>query len=221
MISKREILKIVALCIAAAALASAGCSSGGGTEPPPPYDVDGNLANAWLEFSAKDYAGAETIFTDVINNAGNNAQAYMGRGWCRALETEFATAVADFNNAIDKGLTTADAHMGLAAIYRDYPAASPDYVAAIGYASDVVDMDSGYVFSRNIRFNYKDAHLIKAQSYFRLGTDYFALAHVEVNYLCQFYTYEDPLPSPGTFAPGAYEVTLGEKIESLSDLISR
>ncbi|MBU1319156.1 MAG: tetratricopeptide repeat protein [candidate division Zixibacteria bacterium] len=222
MISNRDILKIAALCIVAAALASVGCSSGGGTEPPPPYDVDGNLASAWTKFTAKDYAGAETVFTDVINHAGDNAQAYMGRGWCRALETEFATAVTDFNDAIDKGLTTADAYMGLAAIYRDYPAGNPDYTAAIDYASEVLDIDTNYVFSRNVRFNYKDARLIKAQCYFRLGPDYFLLAHIEVNHLCDYYSHEtDPLPSPDTFAPGDYEVALGEKIERLSDLIGR
>jgi len=200
------------------AVALAGCSSSG-TDPEPPYDVDANLAAAWQKFTSANYDGAIAGFSDVIAHAGSNSEAYLGRAWSKAYDKDFSGAVSDFNTAKTNGLDTpADADMGLAAVYRDYPAGNPDYQSAISHASAVIGADSSYVFWKRVTINFKDAHLIKAQSYFRLGESYFSLAHGEVNLLCEYQAI-GLLASPESFTEGGYEEALAAKLDVLTELI--
>jgi tetratricopeptide (TPR) repeat protein len=190
-----------------------GCSSSdNGTAPD--YDVAANLGKGWASFSTSAYDSAVTTFTDVLSHSANNAEALLGRGWCYAFKNQYDSSMSDLN-AASTGSTMNDAKMGLAAVYRDFP----DLNAAITYASAVIAADSHYVFSKRTSIDYKDAHLIKAQCYFRLGKDSFPQAHVEINYLCAIEGIAG-LPEPGTVSGAEYERQLGLKLEELSARIA-
>ena len=189
----------------------AGC---GGNGTGPGYNVRANLDLGWDYFSDGDYSDAIDKFTEVLQNSEDNPEAYLGRGWCYAFMRQFTNAVANFQSTLDER-DDIDANMGLAAIYRD----QPDYVTAISNASEVIEADSNYQFSKKTSIDYKDAHLIKAQCYYRLGSDEFPEAHIEVNYLCDDLGL-NLLPDPSNLEPSEYEQALVEKIEELTDLIS-
>jgi tetratricopeptide (TPR) repeat protein len=185
-----------------------GCSSNKGTTPV--YDVAANLSKGWASFSTSTYDSAVTTFTDVLSHSANNAEALLGRGWCYAFKNQYDSSMSDLN-AASTGSTMNDAKMGLAAVYRDFP----DLNAAITYATAVIAADSQYVFSKRTSIDYKDAHLIKAQCYFRQGKDSFPSAHIEVNYLCVLLGLAG-LPDPNTLSPAEYERQLGQRLVDLS-----
>ena len=198
-----------------------GCSSDKGEEPVP-FDVNAAMQRAWNHFQADDYDDAQAVFSDVIAHDGDNAQAYMGRGWCFAYlaqqdESLYDDARADFGSAISNNIESPDADMGFAAVYRSL---DEFYDSAIVFASQVIEADSGYVFSKDMTINYLDAHLIKAYCHFYLGDDHFPQAHIEVNYLCTRVLYPlDSLPDPETFNDDGYERALALKLELLTEQI--
>lgn len=187
------------------------CSSGGGTGPS--YDIEANLRSGWSQFSSGNYNEAISTFTDVLDHSEDNSEALLGRGWSYGYINEYSSAISDFND-VSTPSDSIDAHMGLAAIYRDYP----NYQQAVSHASTVIESDSNYVFSQKTSIDYKDAHLIKAQSYFRLGKSYFDDAHTEIDYLCNVVGISN-LPNPDTISDEEYEMALSEKLEQLSVLI--
>ncbi len=198
-----------------------GCSSDKGEEPVP-FDVNAAMQRAWSNFQADDYDDAQAVFSDVIAHDGDNAQAYMGRGWCFAYlaqddESLFDNARADFGSAISSNIESPDADMGFAAVYRSL---DEFYDSAIVFASQVIEADSGYVFSKDLTINYLDAHLIKGYCSYYLGEAYFPQAHIEVNYLCTRVLYPlDSLPDPETFSGDEYERKLALKLELLTEQI--
>lgn len=201
------ILTILTLSV----LTFSGCGSDG---TGPGYDVRENLDIAWGHFAGADYSDAIDKFNEVLDNVSENDEAYLGLGWSYAFLGQFADAVANFG-LVSGQPEIVDAYMGLASVYRDLP----NYQAAISNADDVIDADSSYQFSRKTSINYRDAHLIKAQCYYRLGSSNFPEAHIEVNYLCDDLGL-DPVPDPSTLEPAEYEQALVDKIAELTDLIS-
>jgi len=185
------------------------CSSGGGSTTPS-YDVDAGLAKGWSEFSTGNYNDALNSFSEVLNHSVENTEALLGRGWSYGFLMNFNSAITDLNVITDQ-MDDPDAFMALAGIYRDYP----NYQMAISYASEVIDHDSNYVFSKHTSIDFKDAHLIMAQCYFRRGNNYFSSAHIEVNYLCQLEGMQ-MLPDPQTLSGADYELFLSQTLESLS-----
>ncbi len=185
-----------------------GCSSNKGSSPS--YDVNAKLSEAWSSFGTGNYDAAITTFSDVLTHSTNNAEALTGRGWCYAFKKEYSTAIADFNSSIQQN-SSSDAKMGLSAIYRDLP----DLQAAITNASAVIAADSHYVFAKKTSIDYRDAHLIKGQCYFRLGKSSFPSAHIEVNYLCVLEGLAG-LPDPTALSPAEYEEQLGQRLDDLS-----
>jgi tetratricopeptide (TPR) repeat protein len=205
---------IPSLLILAAALmiGAYGCGGGGGTEPG--YDVRANLNMGWQYFADDDYDSAVAKFTEVMDYVTDSAEALRGRGWTRAFLGQLSAAAADLELSLEFR-ENKDARMGLASVYRDIP----DLMQAISNASDVIDADSLYVFSKRTSIDYRDARLIKAQCYYRLGSSYFEQARSEVNYLCSKLSLT-LLPEIGSVEPAEFEVLLVDKIEQLTGLIS-
>jgi tetratricopeptide (TPR) repeat protein len=206
---------------AVTALMMPGCSSDKPTPPPPPFDVEGSLVRAWGYFSSDNYDDGAELFSEVIKNSESNSEAYLGRGWCYAFIGEKDSAFNDLWIAITydtHNRYTIDANMGLAAVVRDCPGYVNYLTQAIDRANAVIDADSTYVFSRKPSIDYKDAHLIIAQSYFRRGVAYFSYAHTTVNYLCDLQGL-DPLPDAASVPADEYERLLAEKIEILTEQI--
>jgi len=207
----RIIKELLLLCIFSAIALVLGCSS---SDNGVGYDVEENLRLAWDELEASNFSQGADIFTEVLDHVKDSTEALVGRGWCYTFLGNYNSAISDFGLVLDN-VENADARMGLAAVYRDYP----DYQAAISNATIVIEGDSNYVFSRKPAINYKDAHLIKAQCMFRIGKDQFPQAHIEINYLCEIEGLV-PLPDPSTLPPAEYEILLSHKLEELTDLIA-
>jgi tetratricopeptide (TPR) repeat protein len=188
-----------------------GCG-GGGTEPG--YNVRANLDMGWQYFADDEYDSAVAKFTEVMDHVTDSAEALLGRGWSYAFMPQLTSAINDLNLSLDFE-ESEDAHMGLAAIYRDIP----DLTQAISNASDVISADSLYVFSKRTSIDYMDARLIMAQCYYRLGSSYFDEARTEVNYLCSKLSLT-PLPEINSVKPEVFEVLLVDKIEQITGLIS-
>jgi len=185
------------------------CSSGGGSTTPS-YNVDAGLAKGWSEFSTSNYNDAVNSFSEVLDHSEDNIEALLGRGWSYGYLMNFNSAITDLNVITDQ-MDDPDAFMALAGIYRDYP----HYQMAISYASEGIDYDSNYIFSKQTSINFKDAHLIKAQCYFRRGNNYYSSAHTEVDYLCQLEGMQI-LPDPQTLSDAEYELLLSQTLESLT-----
>ena len=212
---KHILVTISIICFSVACLLLSGCSSDKGTSGNGD-DVAKSLSTAWDHFEKAEYDEALIAFNNVIALAGNNPEALMGKGWCFAFNAEYDSSIINFYSADLHDLPTLDARMGLAAVYRDYP---PDFGSAIANATAVIESDSNYVFSKRISINYKDAHLIKADCFFRRAEEGdFPAAHVEVNYLCRLEGL-DPLPAPESLTGEEYEILLGQKLDSLTVLI--
>lgn len=210
-----------AIVLAIASVAIVSCSSGGGTTPPPAFDLAKSLSKAWSSFELSDFVAAQATFTEVIKHASNNAEAHVGRGWCYAFRNRLDSAVTDFNTATQEDESNLAAPLGLAGCYKDYPAGNPNYQAAISNATAVIDADSEFVFSHMVTLNFRDAHLIRAECWFRMGSSHFQEAHAEVNYLRQFYPQISPLPEASTFASEQeYEYALADKIAKLAEHIA-
>lgn len=206
-----KIIPVFLILASTVLVAFYGCGGGGGTEPG--YDVRANLDIGWQYFADAKYDSGIVKFTEVMDSVGNDAEALRGRGWCYAFLTQLSNAAADLNLSLDFS-NNKDAHMGLAAVYRDIP----DLNEAISNASDVLDADSLYVFTRRTSINYMDARLIKAQCYYRLGSTYFDQARTDVNYLCSKLSVT-PLPEIGTVSAAEFEVLLADKIQQITGLI--
>jgi tetratricopeptide (TPR) repeat protein len=191
-----------------------GCSSGGGNGPTP-YDVEKNLGIAWNYFADEEYDRALDKFDEVLSHSENNPQALLGKGWCFGFTMDYDSSIVYFDSANDQGLTTADALMGLAVVYRDYP----DYSLGLSYGSQVIDFDSLYVFSERPSIDYKDAHLIVAECAYRLGKSHFPTGHEAINYLCDIEGLPG-LPDPATLPGEDYEKMMAQKLEDLTDLIA-
>jgi tetratricopeptide (TPR) repeat protein len=207
-------IRIFAAVSLAAILSVAGCSSGG--DGPGPYNVAQNLNMAWNHFASEDYDQALTKFNEVLLHSENNPEALLGKGWSFAFEADYDSSITFFESAIDNGLGTADALMGLAVVYRDYP----NYSLGMSKGAKVIEADSFYVFAERSTIDYKDAHLIRAECAYLLGSSYFPTAHDEINYLCDLLGEPEPLPDPGTLPGGEYEILMAERLEDLSLLIS-
>lgn len=201
------VLLILASTLAVSFYGCGGGSTGNG------YDVNANLALGWQYFADDKYDSAVTKFTEVLDHVTDSAEALRGRGWGRAFQGQLSSAAADMNLSLDFR-ENKDAHMGLAAIYRD----TPDYINAISNATDVLDADSLYVFSKRTSINYMDARLIKAQCYYRLGNTYFEQARTEANYLCSKLSVT-PLPETSLVSAAEFEMLLIDKLEQLTGLI--
>lgn len=184
------------------------CSSNKGNSPS--FDVTAKLQEGWSSFGSGSYDAAITTFSDVLTHSANNSEALTGRGWCHAFKKEYSSAITDFNSSVQQD-SGADAKMGLAAVYRDLP----DLQLAISNASAVIAVDSQYVFAKKSSIDYRDAHLIKAQCYFRLGRSYFPSAHLEVNYLCVLEGLPG-LPDPAGLSAAEYEMQLAQRLVDLS-----
>ncbi|HEQ99191.1 MAG TPA: tetratricopeptide repeat protein [candidate division Zixibacteria bacterium] len=211
MFRDKKISVLILVLLAIIVLTFSGCGSNGTGSG---YDLRENLDIAWGHFAGADYSDAIDKFNEVLDNVSENAEAYLGLGWSHAFLGQLPDAVANFG-LVSGQPEIVDAYMGLAAVYRDLP----NYQAAISNADDVISADSSYQFSRRTSIDYRDAHLIKAQSYYRLGSSNFPEAHIEVNYLCDDLGL-DPVPDPSTLEPAEYEQALVDKIAELTALIS-
>ena len=202
-------IRLVPMLLVVAVLVD-GCSK----STPPGYDVAANLATGWSQFAAANYGSAKATFQDVLAHSSGNPEGSLGLGWALAFLELYPDAQASFRIAAASADFKADAQMGLAVVYRDLP----NLDSSIIYCNRLIASDSNYSFSKRPTVNYLDAHLIKAECYFRKGTPFYDSVAQELNYLS---TIEGLplLPSPGTLTPQEYEDALLDRLQALSEIL--
>jgi tetratricopeptide (TPR) repeat protein len=184
----------------------AGCGGGGGGGGPTETAAD-LTAQGWVMYEAGNFSGAVGKFIRATQLDANYADAYNGLGWSYGKLDSLARAVEDFRQAILKGMTTADPYAGRAPAYRDVN--PPKYRRAIVVADSALAKSPAYVFSHHAAFDYRDLHLINAQSHF--GLKEYTEAKAEVDIL-------DPANTLNPASPSFVD-SLAAKIEDLAGTI--
>ncbi|MBI3872764.1 MAG: hypothetical protein HY304_06785 [candidate division Zixibacteria bacterium] len=161
-----------ALMVGSCVVAS-GCGGGKGGPPPP------TVEKGWQLFAAKDYTHAIAELGAVLAADSSVVEAYVGLGWSYAFIEKLDSAAGQFEAAIRRNSSLADAHAGLSAVGL----AQGDRNQAITHAIEALQLDSTWTFAHYPGVNHLDLHLILAQAYFGNGSPSYHLAQVEVNYL--------------------------------------
>ncbi|MFO7767346.1 MAG: fibronectin type III domain-containing protein [bacterium] len=149
----------------------------------------------WTAFEAEDYAGASSRFQQALDFDGGHADAHLGLGWTRAFLGELSDAAASLSAANSSGLSTPDAHAGLAVVYRDLP----DLVQCVSRAAMVLTADASWSFPHRSSIDHQDMRLIRAQAYYRMGPSGYPDAQSEVDIL-------DPANGLDPADPGTWSV---------------
>jgi tetratricopeptide (TPR) repeat protein len=153
-----------------------GCGGDGGTGPS--ATAESRTNEGWALFEAGDYTGAVGKFNSAISIDDTYADAYNGLGWSYAKLDSLARAITNFDECIVNGMS-GDPHAGRAPAYRDL--SPPQFGNAVSTASSALSLDRRYVFDHDTTFDWRDLHLIMAQSHFGLGQ--YDLANAEVDSL--------------------------------------
>lgn len=168
--------RTIFLGIACAIALAAGCGGDGGTGPG--ATAESRTNEGWALFEAGDYTGAIGKFNSAVSIDDTYADAYNGLGWSLAKLDSLARAITNFNDCISNGMS-GDPHAGRAPVYRDLE--PPQFSSAVSSASSALSLDRRYSFGHDTTFDWRDLHLIMAQSHFGLGQ--YDLANAEVDSL--------------------------------------
>ncbi|MGD9140319.1 MAG: tetratricopeptide repeat protein [bacterium] len=166
---------ILAGTLCALALA-VGCGGDGGAGPG--ATAESRTDEGWALFEAGDYTGAIGKFNEAVAIDDEYADAYNGLGWSFAKLDSLARALTHFGSSISNGMT-GDPHAGRAPVYRDVD--PPEFANAVSTATTALNHDRRYEFEHDTDFDWRDLHLIMAQSHFGLGQ--YDLANAEVDSL--------------------------------------
>ncbi|MBS13290.1 MAG: hypothetical protein CME19_17010 [Gemmatimonadetes bacterium] len=122
-----------------------------------------------------DYAAAEQLFGNALSLDPSFSEAHNGLGWINlqragqeqdsdVQERLLQTAQTNFQRATDTNLENADAWTGLAGVEL----ALDNYDSAINAANQALQIDPQY-FSTHDNVDFKDLHLVLAESYLASG----------------------------------------------------
>jgi tetratricopeptide (TPR) repeat protein len=164
-------------------------------------------AEGWAKFEDWQFAEALLKFDQALDKDYNYGEAHNGVGWCRVKLDSLKAGLDAFDQAIAKGVSSADPRAGKAVIYRDFEPV--DFHMAIDWADSALAIDSDYVFTHDDALDWKDLRLILAQSYY--GLSQYDRAHAQVDILDPGNTLD---PDSDTFAKDllAELQRLGEEI---------
>jgi tetratricopeptide (TPR) repeat protein len=168
--------RAILLGIAGALALTMGCGGDGGTGPG--ATAASRTSEGWVLFEAGDYTGAIGKFNSAVSIDDTYADAYNGLGWSFAKMDSLARSITSFGDCIANGMS-GDPHAGRAPVYRDL--APPQFSNAVSTASSALALDRRYIFEHDTTFDWRDLHLIMAQSQFGLGQ--YDLANTEVDSL--------------------------------------
>ena len=155
------------------AIGTTGC--GGGTSVGGTYgSAETTTFEGWVAYKDMSDAKAEELFKNALSLDPGFSEAHNGLGWLdfrRAgqvegeKQSEYLTAAkVDFERATASNPENTDAWAGLAGAEL----ASGSYAEARDAANRALSLNSRY-FSSHDNIDYKDLHLVLAESYFFLG----------------------------------------------------
>jgi hypothetical protein len=146
----------------AVAITSFGCA-----ETPVPPEPSGGKAPAWEMFSAKDYAGAESEFRQVLSQKSNDGEALVGRGWSLLYLRNLQGAISVFSDVrMTDSTWYVDALAGRSIAY--------DAVGNSAFSANTVagalGLDSAYVFFQDPSVDWRDLEYVRAKNYLLLSS---------------------------------------------------
>lgn len=162
--------------IACALVLGLGCGGDGDTGPG--ATAASRTSEGWALFESGDYTGAIGKFNEAVSLDDTYADAYNGLGWSFAKLDSLERSLTNFATCIANGMS-GDPHAGRAPVYRDVD--PPEFANAVSTATTALSLDRRYEFEHDGTFDWRDLHLIMAQSNFGLG--HYDLANAEVDSL--------------------------------------
>jgi tetratricopeptide (TPR) repeat protein len=130
------------------------------------------VSKGWSFFEDGNVSLAATAFRKAIefNSKGDRAEAYIGLGWCLAMEDSLTKAISAFTVATTRGPRTAKDSVnmlaGMSLVYRDIT--PPDFPKVRDYALAALKIDSKFVFEYKRSINAADLNAVLAEAYFNL-----------------------------------------------------
>jgi tetratricopeptide (TPR) repeat protein len=166
----------ISVACLACLLTAFGCGGDGGGGP---SDTAASLTAAgWALFEKGEYEAAITKFDQALGLDATYSDAYNGLGWSNAKLDSLSDALSNFGECLVFSSTLADAYAGCAPVYRDYETEPAHFDSAIAAASEALALQATYAFSHDTSFDWRDLHLIMAQSHYGLGEFPDANTHV-------------------------------------------
>lgn len=140
----------------------------------------GDIDTAWELFEEGNYVAAIAEFHRVQPPDDGFIEVYNGLGWSFAFSGTLDSAAGYFEMAaLGSLITEADVPAGLSAVRK----AQGDYAGAIAAAASALSKDPNWTFAHYSGTDYRDLHLILAQSYYALGPSSYPLAQEQVDIL--------------------------------------
>lgn len=135
------------------------------------------LSAGWEEFRARDYGAARDHFTELAGRNALLADAYCGLGWSRLYLGALASALEDFETALNENPsaeTSSDIYAGKCFGYD-----------ALGNSQQCVEASAQIAITWQFRYrsglSYSDIRLVRAANLYALGE--FSLSLAEVRFL--------------------------------------
>jgi tetratricopeptide (TPR) repeat protein len=154
-----------------------GCGGDGGGGP---SDTAASLTAAgWALFEQGEYDAAKVKFYQALNLDATYADAYNGIGWSNAKLDSLSQSLSSFGECITFDNVLAEAYAGCAPVYRDYETEPAHFDSAVAMATQALSLAASFSFSHDLSFDWRDLHLIMAQSHYGLGEFLEAKAHVD------------------------------------------
>lgn len=166
MFKKAVFLSLVVLCVN---LISCGAAAAGGDE------YDGLVADGWVAYENKDYAGAADLFSQAVIADPERAEAYTGLGWTEMRRDNLNEADGQFEIGSFKDDASSDLYAGWAFASN----ASKAYTNSNSRASTALSGDPTWAFVHDATLDHKDLHILKAENFFALGQFGQALTEVQ------------------------------------------
>ena len=167
MVARRSLLAVAAALLLALQPGCGGESPSDGDSP----DAAALTAQGWDQFEVSNFAQARAKFTEATGKDASYGEAYNGLGWAAMKLASYPEASTAFDNAVSRGVTTADPLAGKAILYRDLDGGDPAQV--ITAANAALARSPSYSFSHDRRLDWRDLRLLLAQACFEQG-DYTA-----------------------------------------------
>ena len=134
------------------------------------------VAQGWQAYAGRSYQLALDRFAEALRANPNLVDAYNGSGWANAKLDSLTASVAGFSSGLLKDSTNLQIKAGLSFVYN----AQKQYVFSISRASQVLQADPNWRFSRDTSANFSDLHVLLAEDYFAVADFDSSLIQVRV-----------------------------------------
>lgn len=124
-------------------------------------DIGNFLVYGWEAFETGNYSDAEDYFRQYVQFNSTSVEGFTGLGWSQLKLDSLENSINSFSNALDINEDYINALSGLIlSLYQ-----TRDDIPVTIYGEQLFEQDSLYIFEHDTSYNYRDIHLILADSY--------------------------------------------------------